>query len=227
VVCNDAAQSRHAVEQDIKNVVNFDVAKNIETHIHRIGRTGRMGVEGVQPGTAYTLITRSESAAAIDLVRNLRMSKQEVPAELERLAQSNPRYHAAMNPRREKHSHGLGFGGQSHPQMTSFMASQEPGAGGGSKRAFDHAGGKEASQAPRRSRFSDTPSPAASAASAPAAPRPTLKGFVPATHTAQSFGEPGSQATQQQQESVGKQQAHSIGSGSAGAEPRRKSRWDS
>lgn len=29
---------------DIKNVntvVNYDVAKNIETHIHRVGRTGR------------------------------------------------------------------------------------------------------------------------------------------------------------------------------------------
>lgn len=213
-------------------MVNFDVAKNIETHIHRIGRTGRMGVEGVQPGTAYTLITHSESAAAIDLVRNLRVSKQEVPAELERLAQSNPRYHAAMNPRREKHTHGLGFGGQSHPQMTSFMASQESSAadgGSSSKRAFDHAGGKEASQAPRRSRFSDGSSLAA--APAAAAARPALKGFVPATHTAPSFGGgPASQAAQEQQQDRGRQQTHSVGSGSVGAEaaaPRRKSRWDS
>ena len=27
----------------IKTVINYDVAKNIDTHIHRIGRTGRAG----------------------------------------------------------------------------------------------------------------------------------------------------------------------------------------
>jgi ATP-dependent RNA helicase DDX42 len=43
--------------QDVNTVVNYDMAKNIETHIHRIGRTGRMGKEGVNPGTAYTLFT--------------------------------------------------------------------------------------------------------------------------------------------------------------------------
>lgn len=26
--------------KDIKNVVNFDVAKSIDLHVHRIGRTG-------------------------------------------------------------------------------------------------------------------------------------------------------------------------------------------
>ena len=32
----------------IQNVVNFEASKNIETHVHRIGRTGRMGVDGVR-----------------------------------------------------------------------------------------------------------------------------------------------------------------------------------
>lgn len=36
--------------KDIRTVINYDVAKNIETYVHRIGRTGRMGVEGVTPG---------------------------------------------------------------------------------------------------------------------------------------------------------------------------------
>ena len=51
----------------IKTVINFDVAKNIDTHVHRIGRTGRAG----EKGTAFTLLTSSDSNFAGDLVRNL------------------------------------------------------------------------------------------------------------------------------------------------------------
>lgn len=28
---------------EIRTVINFDIARDIETHIHRIGRTGRAG----------------------------------------------------------------------------------------------------------------------------------------------------------------------------------------
>lgn len=42
--------------KDIRFVVNYDVPKNIETHIHRIGRTGRIG----NLGTAYTLVTPND-----------------------------------------------------------------------------------------------------------------------------------------------------------------------
>ena len=37
----------------IKTVVNYDVARDIDTHTHRIGRTGRAGEKGM----AYTLMT--------------------------------------------------------------------------------------------------------------------------------------------------------------------------
>ena len=40
--------------KSIKNVVNLDAAKDIDTHIHRVGRTGRAGDK---EGTAYTLLT--------------------------------------------------------------------------------------------------------------------------------------------------------------------------
>ena len=30
----------------IRNVVNFDVARDIDTHTHRVGRTGRAGLSG-------------------------------------------------------------------------------------------------------------------------------------------------------------------------------------
>ena len=39
----------------IRTVINFDLARDIETHTHRVGRTGRAGVKG----TAYTLLTEN------------------------------------------------------------------------------------------------------------------------------------------------------------------------
>ncbi|KAM2008225.1 hypothetical protein ACFX1R_004066 [Malus domestica] len=40
--------------KSIKSFVNFDIAKDMDMHVHRIGRTGR---GGDKDGTAYTLIT--------------------------------------------------------------------------------------------------------------------------------------------------------------------------
>ncbi|CAN0494961.1 unnamed protein product, partial [Discosporangium mesarthrocarpum] len=31
--------------KEVNTVVNYDMAKNIETHIHRVGRTGRYSAE--------------------------------------------------------------------------------------------------------------------------------------------------------------------------------------
>lgn len=47
--------------KSIKTVVNFDTAKNIETHVHRIGRTGRAGDKD---GTAITLVAGHEARFA-------------------------------------------------------------------------------------------------------------------------------------------------------------------
>jgi superfamily II DNA/RNA helicase len=54
LVATDIA-SRGLDVKDIRTVINYDVAKNIETYVHRIGRTGRMGVEGVTPGEGRVL----------------------------------------------------------------------------------------------------------------------------------------------------------------------------
>jgi ATP-dependent RNA helicase DDX42 len=56
LVATDVA-ARGLDVKDIRTVINYDVAKNIETYVHRIGRTGRMGVDGIVPGTSYTLVT--------------------------------------------------------------------------------------------------------------------------------------------------------------------------
>lgn len=87
---------------NIRSVINYDGAKNIETHIHRIGRTGRMAIgtegTGVVPGTAYTLLCATLAADAHlagELVRTLREAGQGagVSPELLKLAQSDPHWH--------------------------------------------------------------------------------------------------------------------------------------
>ncbi|CAL1547537.1 unnamed protein product [Lymnaea stagnalis] len=70
----------------IKTVINYDVARDIDTHTHRIGRTGRAGTKG----HAYTLITEKDKEFAPHLVRNLEGANQHVPPGLLELAQKCP-----------------------------------------------------------------------------------------------------------------------------------------
>lgn len=66
----------------IKTVINYDIARDIDTHTHRIGRTGRAG----EKGTAYTLVSEKDKEFAGHLVRNLEGANQEVPKDLLDLA---------------------------------------------------------------------------------------------------------------------------------------------
>ncbi|XP_049291279.1 ATP-dependent RNA helicase DDX42 [Anopheles funestus] len=66
----------------IRTVINYDIARDIDTHTHRIGRTGRAG----EKGTAYTLITDKDKEFSGHLVRNLEGANQEVPEDLMKLA---------------------------------------------------------------------------------------------------------------------------------------------
>eukprot|EP01041_Mallomonas_annulata_P007324 gene7324-14939_t len=130
---------------DIKNVlvvVNYDAAKNIETHVHRIGRTGRMGIEGVTPGTAYTLLTQKDSSFAVDLFKNLQLSDQHVSPGLMKLAESDPKWHHMKGGRGGGRGGGggagvgagrggLGFGPGGGPRaMTSSMLAQRTAGSG-------------------------------------------------------------------------------------------------
>lgn len=74
--------------KEIKTVVNYDVARDIDTHTHRVGRTGRAG----EKGTAYTLLTRSDMQFAGDLVKHLEMACQEVPKDVLGLAMMDPNF---------------------------------------------------------------------------------------------------------------------------------------
>jgi ATP-dependent RNA helicase DDX42 len=80
--------------KSIKAVVNFDVAKDMDSHVHRIGRTGRAGDK---EGVAYTLVTQKEARFAGELVNSLIAAGQNVPAELADLAMKVGFFILSMN----------------------------------------------------------------------------------------------------------------------------------
>lgn len=89
----------------VRNVVNYDVPKDIDTHVHRIGRTGRAG----QKGHAWTLVNPKEDFFAGLLVRNLEESGQAVSGALLALARKNSRFRSGG---RGGGRGGRGFGGR-------------------------------------------------------------------------------------------------------------------
>ncbi|XP_078483884.1 ATP-dependent RNA helicase DDX42-like [Ciona intestinalis] len=97
----------------IRNVINYDVARDIDTHTHRIGRTGRAG----QKGTAYTLVTPKDTYFSGDLVRNLEGAGQRVPDDLLQLALQNSKF------RKSRYKHGSG------KQISNFKTRDRPGFG--------------------------------------------------------------------------------------------------
>lgn len=52
-------------------MVNFENPKDQDTHIHRVGRTGRAGDK---MGVAYSLLTDMEVKCAIMLIKNFEVS---------------------------------------------------------------------------------------------------------------------------------------------------------
>ncbi|XP_045796870.1 DEAD-box ATP-dependent RNA helicase 24 isoform X1 [Trifolium pratense] len=100
--------------KSIKTVVNFDIAKDMDMHVHRIGRTGRAGDKD---GVAYTLITQKEARFAGELVNSLVAAGQNVSTELMDLAMKDGRYRSKRDARkggggRKGKGRGGGAGGK-------------------------------------------------------------------------------------------------------------------
>lgn len=96
--------------KSIKSVVNFDIARDMDMHVHRIGRTGRAGDKD---GTAYTLITTKEARFAGELVNSLIAAGQNVPMELMDLAMKDGKFRSKRDARKGggKRAKGRGGGG--------------------------------------------------------------------------------------------------------------------
>ena len=82
LVATDVA-ARGLDVDDIRMVVNFDFPNDMETYIHRIGRTGRAG----KKGTAVSFFVAQKNARlAKDLIEILQRTTQNIPSELQALS---------------------------------------------------------------------------------------------------------------------------------------------
>ncbi|KAL1497232.1 hypothetical protein ABEB36_008227 [Hypothenemus hampei] len=115
----------------VRTVINYDLARDIDTHTHRIGRTGRAGAQG----TAYTLLTPKDKEFAGHIVKNLEAAKQEVPQEVLDLALQSSWYNKQRYKNKNQPSNiggvGLGFKETSTPAKgyvasSSGVLSQSP-----------------------------------------------------------------------------------------------------
>ena len=68
---------------DVKHVINYDMAKDIETYVHRIGRTGRRGQTGL--ATSFINSTQCSEQMLLDLKHLLLEAKQRIPPILQSL----------------------------------------------------------------------------------------------------------------------------------------------
>lgn len=124
--------------KSIRTVVNFDIARDIDSHVHRIGRTGRAG----EKGTAHTLIVSKEDKFASDLVKHLESAGTPVPRELMTVAMNNPRF------RKTREGHGRGGSGRGRGrggarETGRFRGGRGRGGGGGGGQIHHQQGEKK------------------------------------------------------------------------------------
>jgi len=82
LVATDVA-ARGLDVDDIRMVVNFDMPNDMESYVHRIGRTGRAG----KKGTAVSFfVPLKNGRLAQDLIETLNRTNQVVPTELHNIA---------------------------------------------------------------------------------------------------------------------------------------------
>ncbi|KAI0230904.1 hypothetical protein L0F63_007418 [Massospora cicadina] len=98
VVATDVA-ARGLDVPGVSWVINYDVARDVDAHVHRVGRTGRAG----RRGQAVTFLAKDEPRDckfAADLVMNLEGASQEVPPHLLDAAMLNPKFKRMRQGRR-------------------------------------------------------------------------------------------------------------------------------
>lgn len=121
MVATDVA-SRGLDVKNIKLVINYDMPKEIESYIHRIGRTGRKNREGgYSKGRSVSFLNLKENWKVVrELTRVMKQAGQVVPDDLQ---------HQADNARRE----GGGRGGNKRPRYSNGGGGYGGGGYGGNR----------------------------------------------------------------------------------------------
>jgi len=122
---------------DVMHVINYDLPSDIDSYVHRIGRTGRAGNKGV----ATSFVNEKNTGIARELVKMLEETSQDVPGWLNGLA-SQAEFGAGKFGRGGGGGGGRGGGGRSFGgrdfrkdegriQSATYSAGGKSGGGGG------------------------------------------------------------------------------------------------
>jgi len=98
---------------DIMTVINFDPAKNLDSHVHRIGRAGRLNKDASESGehkrgNGYTLLTPRNADFANSLMEAFQREGREVSDELLQLSMKS-RHNGGGGRQQQRDSSGLGY----------------------------------------------------------------------------------------------------------------------
>ena len=88
---------------NVQTVLSFDPAKNLDSHVHRVGRAGRLSNDQQQSGSAYTLLTPRNADFASVLRSAFQREGREISPELEQLANQSRRGTSSSSGKNNNH----------------------------------------------------------------------------------------------------------------------------
>jgi ATP-dependent RNA helicase DDX42 len=132
----------------VSTVVNFDPPKNWETHLHRIGRSGRLSAEDQKQhqGSAYTLLLPSNGDFAKALIRAYEREDRPVPEEVRQLAENSKQNQGSSSSSSSNNNNYNGHARKSYNRSGLGYPPQDDNGGGG--------GGRSWQGPPKRGRWS-------------------------------------------------------------------------
>ena len=136
---------------NVQTVLSFDPAKDLDGHVHRLGRAGRLSKETNQnsSGSAYTLLTKSNADFAHVLLGALRRQGKDISSDLERLAGASRRKTMTTDTTRSLSSNISHGSAEASRQIASSIAA----SGGAADTGTTRRAGTIESDAPQSKRF--------------------------------------------------------------------------